>query len=68
MTEFLRRKLQGKYAKEIEAWQKYLREKKFAIKLTKQMKNEIKRFQETVKQWKPKELEDFIIEGLDCLK
>lgn len=68
MVEFIKRKLGRKYAKDIEAWQKYLREKKFTIKLTKQTKNEIKRFQETVKQWKPKELEEFIIEGLDCLE
>lgn len=68
MTEFIARGLDKTYAKEIEEWQKYLREKKFAIKLDKQMKVEIRRFQEIIKTWKLKELEEFVIEGLDCLK
>ena len=37
-----------------------MREQKFAIKLDKQMKDEIKRFQKTIKKWEPKELEEFI--------
>lgn len=68
MKEFIARGLDKVYAKEIEAWKKYKREKKFAIKLDKQMKDEIERFQKTIKKWEPKELEKFIIEGLDCLK
>ena len=32
------------------------------------MKEEIERFQKELEKWKPKELEEFIIEGLDCLK
>ena len=68
MKEFIARGLDKKYSKEIEAWKKYKREQKFAKKLDKQMKNEIERFRKTIKKWKPKELEEFIIEGLDCLK
>jgi len=60
IVEFLRRGLNKVYSKEIEEWKKYMREQKFAIKLDKQMKDEIKRFQKTIKKWKPKELEDFI--------
>ena len=68
IKEFLRRKLDKVYAKEIEEWKKYIREQKFAIKLDKQMKDEIKRFQKTIKKWTPKELEEFVIEGLNCLE
>jgi len=68
MAEFLRRGLDRVYSKEIEEWKKYYREQKFAKKLDKQMKAEIKRFKEDLKKWKPKELEEFVIEGLDCLK
>ena len=32
------------------------------------MKAEIKNFEKEIKKWKPKELEEFVIEGLDCLK
>ena len=68
VKEFIRRKLHKKYSKEIGAWEKYMREQKFAKKLDKQMKEEIKRFQRTIEKWTPKELEEFVIEGLDCLK
>ena len=68
IKEFLRRKLDKVYAKEIEEWKKYIREQKFAIKLDKQMRDEIKRFQKTIKKWTPKELEEFVIEGLNCLE
>ncbi|MBA7574505.1 hypothetical protein ES708_16314 [subsurface metagenome] len=64
VKEFLRRKLHKTYAKEIAEWQKYYREQKFAIKLDKQMRDEIDRFKKEIKGWKPKELEEFIIEGL----
>ena len=60
IVEFLRRGLGKVYSKEIEEWKKYMREQKFAIKLDKQMKDEIKRFQKTIKKWEPKELEDFV--------
>lgn len=68
MKEFIRRKLHKKYSKEIEIWEKYMREQKFAIKLDKQMKEEISRFIKTIKKWTPKELEEFMIEGLNCLR
>lgn len=64
MKEFLARGLNKTYAKEIEAWKKYKREKKFAKKLDKQMKEEIERFRKTIKEWEPKELEKFVIEGI----
>ena len=67
IKEFIARELDKVYHKEIEAWKKYYREQKFAKKLDKQMREEIKRFQKELKKWKPKELEEFIIEGLDCL-
>jgi len=60
VKEFIRRKLHKKYSKEIEAWKKYIREQKFTIKLDEQMKEEIERFQETIKKWKLKELEEFV--------
>ena len=68
MVEFLRRGLDKVYTKETEEWKKYIRGQKLAVKLDKQMKKEIERFQKTIKKWKLKELEKFIIEGLDCLK
>lgn len=60
MEEFIARGLDKVYAKEIKEWKKYQDEKKFAVKLDKQMKNEIERFRNTIKQWELKELEDFI--------
>lgn len=68
VKEFLRRGLDKTYAKEIAEWQEYIDQKKFGIKLDKQMKKEIARFRKTIKKWKTKELEEFVIEGLDCLK
>ena len=67
MKEFIARGLDKVYAKEIEEWKKYKREQKFAVKLDKQMKDEIECFQKTIKKWEPKELEElkeFVIEGL----
>jgi len=57
MKEFKARGLDKVYIKEIEEWKKYKREKKFAIKLDKQMKDEIERFKKEIKGWTPKELE-----------
>lgn len=68
VKEFIARGLDKVYAKEIEEWKKYYREQKFAKKLDKQMKEEIERFQKTIKKWEPEGLEEFVIEGLDCLK
>lgn len=67
MKEFVARGLDKIYVKEIEEWEKYMREKKFAKKLDKQMKDEIERFQETIKKWEPeelKELKDFVCPDL----
>ena len=64
MKEFIARGLDKVYAKKIEEWKKYKRERKFAKKLDKQMKEEIERFTNTIKKWEPKELEEIIIEGL----
>ena len=64
VTEFVRRKLHIKYHREIEEWKKYMREQKFAIKLDKHMRNEIKRFKEEIGKWTIPELEKFVIEGL----
>lgn len=63
MKEFLARGLDKTYAKEIAEWKKYMDEKHFAVKLDKQMKAEIERFRKTIERWKPKELEEFVIEG-----
>ena len=60
MKEFKARGLDIVYAKEIEEWKKYKREKKFAVKLDKQMKNEIERFRENIKGWTPKELGEIV--------
>jgi len=60
VKEFIARGLDKVYSKEIEEWKKYKREKKFAKKLDKQMKDEIKLFQKTIKKWTPKELEEII--------
>lgn len=68
VREFIARGLDKTYAKEIAEWQKYYREQKFAVKLDKQMKTEIRRFRKEIKGWTPKELEVFVIEGLDQLK
>lgn len=65
MKEFTARGLDKTYAKEIAEWKKHIDEKRFAVKLDKQMKDEIKRFQKTIKKWTPKELEEIVIEGLD---
>ena len=64
MKEFIARGLDKKYSKEIEAWKKYKREKKFAKKLDKQMKDEVERFRKTLKGYSVPELEEFVIEGL----
>lgn len=60
MEEFIARGLDKKYSKEIEKWKKYQREKKFAKKLDKQGRDEIKRFKKDIKGWTPKELEEII--------
>jgi len=60
MKEFIARGLDKTYAKEIEEWKKYKREQKFAKKLNKQMKNEIKLFRKIIKEWTPKELEKIV--------
>lgn len=64
MKEFIARGLDKVYVKEIEDWQKYYREQKFAVKLDKQMKDEIERFQKTIKKWEPKELKEFVCPDL----
>ena len=68
VKEFLVRGLDKTYAKEITEWKKHMDEKRFAVKLNKQMRDEIKRFQREIKSWTPKELEEIVWEGLDCLK
>lgn len=65
VKEFISRGLDKTYSKEIAEWQKYYREKKFAIKLDKQMKDEIKRFRKEIKSWTPEELEEFVIENIN---
>ena len=60
MKEFIARGLDKVYSKEIEEWKKYQREKKFAKKLNKKMKDEIERFEKDIKEWTPKELEEII--------
>lgn len=62
IKEFLRRGLDKTYSKEIEEWKKYKREKKFAVKLDKQMKDEIERFRKDIKKWEPEKLEEIIWE------
>lgn len=68
VKEFIVRGLDKTYAKEITEWKKYIDEKRFAVKLNKQMKKEIERFKKEIKGWTSKELEDIVWEGLDCLK
>ncbi len=60
MKEFIARGLDVEYAEQIKEWKKYKREKKFAKKLDKQMKDEIERFRESIKSWEPKELEEIV--------
>ena len=60
VKEFIARGLDKVYAKEIKEWKKYIREKKFAKKLDKKMKDEIELFRKTIKEWKPKELEEIV--------
>jgi len=60
VKEFIARGLDKDYSKEIEEWKKYKREKKFAKKLNKEMKDEIERFEKDIKEWTPKELEKII--------
>lgn len=62
MKEFIARGLDKTYAKEIEEWKKYKREKKFAGKLDKNMKDELKKFEKNIKKWTPKELEEIVWE------
>ena len=62
MKEFIARGLDKKHAKEIEEWKKYKREKKFAIKIDKEMRDEIKKFEKNIKGWTPKELEEIVWE------
>jgi len=64
MKEFIARGLDKVYTKEIEEWKKYIREKKFAKKLDKQMKDEIDRFTEDIKLWTVPELKEFICPDL----
>jgi len=60
MKEFIARGLDKVYAKEIKEWKKYQKEKKFAIKLDKQMRDEIERFRKTIKTWTPEELKEIV--------
>jgi len=60
IKEFTARSLDVKYVKEIEEWKKYKSEKIFTKKLDENMKDEIKRFEENIKEWTPKELEEII--------
>lgn len=68
VIEFISRGLDKVYAREISEWQKYYREQKFAIKLDKQMKAEIKRFTGEIKGYTVPELEEIVWEGLECLR
>ena len=56
MKEFIVRGLDKVYTSEIEEWKKYKREKIFAKKLTKEMKEEVERFRKTIKGWEPEGL------------
>ena len=64
VREFIARGLDKVYAKRIEEWKKYMDEKEFAIKLDKQMREEVERFRKTLKEYTIPELEEIIIEGL----
>jgi len=68
MKEFIARGLDEKYSEKIEEWKKYKREEKYAGELDEEFMDEVERFEESIKKWKSKELEEIIIEGLDCLK
>ena len=60
MKEFTARGLDVKYAKQIKEWKKYQREKKFAKKIDKKGRDEIKRLKKDIKGWTPKELEEIV--------
>ena len=64
VVEFIKRGLDKTYAKEIEEWKQYIDQKQFAVKLDKQMMEEIERFRGTIKTWTPQELKKFVIEDL----
>ena len=68
VKEFISRGLNKTYAKEIAEWKKYIDQKKFGVKLDKQMMKEVERFRGEIQSWSPTELKEFVIEGLDCLK
>jgi len=68
VKEFIARGLDKDHSKEIGEWKKYIREQKFSIKIDKQMKTEIDSFRKEIKGWEIKELEEIVIEGLNCLK
>ena len=44
VAEFKKQGLEVKYQKEIEAWRKYKREKEFAIRIEKEILDEVERF------------------------
>lgn len=68
MKEFIARGLDKKYSKKIKEWKKYLGEKKYTSELDEEFMEEIERFEKDIKEWEPKELEEIVIEGLDCLE
>lgn len=68
VREFVSRGLDKVYESEIAEWQKYYREQKFAIKLDKQMKEEITRFTKEIELYTVPELEEIVWEGLECLR
>jgi len=64
VKEFISRGLDKTYAKEIAEWKQYIDQKKFAVKLDKQMMEEIEEFRGTIMSWTPKELKEFVIKDL----
>ena len=65
IKEFLSRGLDKTYAEDIALWLQYIDQKKFAVKLDKQMKEEIEKFRGSLTSWSPTELKEFVIEGLN---
>ena len=64
IEEFTQRGIFGQHKDYIRDWLTYIDQKQFAVKLDKQMMEEIERFTKEIRGWTPKELTEFVIEDL----
>ena len=64
MKEFIARGLDKVYAKKIKEWKKYQKEKIYTEELDDEIRDELDRFEEDIKEWTPKELEEIVIDSI----